>query len=343
MSGPPSPRAAPGAADRGPLRERAPHRRGVGVADRDRERVGGVVGPRQLVEREQGLDHPLDLVLGGAAGAADGALDLLGRVGPARDPALAGGQQHHPAGLPDGERRARVGAEVQLLDRHRLRPVLVEQLGRRARGSSASRAAASAPARSAPRPRRAPPSARPAAPRRRSPCWRCPDRCRGRSSSRRGFCAARRTPLSARGSRADTSLQGPQRAGWPTCCSRARTRVIYGGGGSIGGAQRACLRARGAARLPRRPHAGRAARGGRRRRSARTAGPRSTTAEVDALDAAAGRRARPTQVAADGRQPRHLLPTVESRTPTAHGTPMRGDGTTTTTPPRSRPRSARRS
>ena len=38
-------------------------------------------------------------------------------------PALAGGQQHHAAGLADRERRAHVGAEVELLDRHRVGPV----------------------------------------------------------------------------------------------------------------------------------------------------------------------------------------------------------------------------
>ena len=98
------------------------------MADRDGERVGRVVGPRQLGEREQRLDHPLDLVLVGAAGAADRALDLLRRVGRARDPALAGGEQHDAARLADGERRARVGAEVEVLDRDGVGPVLVEQL-----------------------------------------------------------------------------------------------------------------------------------------------------------------------------------------------------------------------
>ena len=107
--------------------ERRRHRRAVGVADRDRQRVGGVVGPRQLGEREQRLDHPLDLVLGRAAGAADRALDLLGRVGGAADAALAGGEHDHPARLADRERRAGVGAEVQVLHRHRVGRVLVHQ------------------------------------------------------------------------------------------------------------------------------------------------------------------------------------------------------------------------
>ena len=73
-------------------------------------------------------DHPLHLVLAGAAGAADRALDLLRRVGAARDAALAGGEQHDAARLADRERGARVGAEVEVLDRDRVGPVLVDQL-----------------------------------------------------------------------------------------------------------------------------------------------------------------------------------------------------------------------
>ena len=43
-----------------------------------RQRVGRVVGPRQLGQREQGLDHPLHLRLLRPAASADGGLDLLG-------------------------------------------------------------------------------------------------------------------------------------------------------------------------------------------------------------------------------------------------------------------------
>ena len=42
-------------------------------------------------------------------------------------PALAGGEQHDAARLADRERRAGVGAEVEVLDRHRVRAVLVDQ------------------------------------------------------------------------------------------------------------------------------------------------------------------------------------------------------------------------
>ena len=43
------------------------------------------------------------------------------------DPALAGREHHDAARLPDGERGAHVLAEVELLERHRVGLVLVEQ------------------------------------------------------------------------------------------------------------------------------------------------------------------------------------------------------------------------
>ena len=84
-------------------------------------------GRGSLGEAEQRLDHARHLVLLRAPAAADSALDLLRRVARARQPALAGSQQHHAARLPDGERGAHVLAEVQLLERHRIGRVLVEQ------------------------------------------------------------------------------------------------------------------------------------------------------------------------------------------------------------------------
>ena len=83
--------------------------------------VGGAV------EGQQRLDHPADLVLGGAAAAADRGLDLLRRVARARDAGLAGGEHHDAAGLPDGEGAARVGAEVEVLEGDRVGPVLGDQ------------------------------------------------------------------------------------------------------------------------------------------------------------------------------------------------------------------------
>ena len=73
--------------------------------------------------------HPSHLVLGGASAAANRRLDLLGGVGSMR------GSRRWPAAssttprrLPDGERGADVGAEVQLLDGEGVGAVDVEQL-----------------------------------------------------------------------------------------------------------------------------------------------------------------------------------------------------------------------
>src|SRR5438477_11368512 len=75
-----------------PLPRRSPQeRRRERVADRNRERVGGVVRRRELREREDHLHHPLHLRLLGAAVAADGLLDAGRRVLAAGD-SLVGGR-----------------------------------------------------------------------------------------------------------------------------------------------------------------------------------------------------------------------------------------------------------
>jgi hypothetical protein len=86
-----------------------------------------VIGRRRRGQPQQPGDHPRDLLLVRAAVAADGPLHLLRRVRARWDTALSGGEEHHPARLPDGKRGAGVGAEVQLLDRDRVRPVDIEQ------------------------------------------------------------------------------------------------------------------------------------------------------------------------------------------------------------------------
>jgi hypothetical protein len=97
------------------------------VAERHRQRVGGVIRSRHLGQPQQDHHHARDLILLRAARAADRALDLLGGVPRARHAVLAGGEHHHAAGLPDGERRAYVLPEVELLEGHRIRLVLVDQ------------------------------------------------------------------------------------------------------------------------------------------------------------------------------------------------------------------------
>ena len=112
-------------------RHRLPPAFAAAVADRDRERVGGVVGGRRLGQAEQRADHPLDLGLVGGAGAADRHLDRLRRVGGAGDAALRRRQHRDAARLADHHRRADVAAEVDLLDRQRARLVPGHQLAER--------------------------------------------------------------------------------------------------------------------------------------------------------------------------------------------------------------------
>src|SRR5581483_8921157 len=56
------------------------HRRSREVAQRERDRVGGVDRAQRLVDAEQALHHTLDLVLAGAAPPRDGLLHLVGPV-----------------------------------------------------------------------------------------------------------------------------------------------------------------------------------------------------------------------------------------------------------------------
>ena len=70
---------------------------------------------------EQRADHALDLVLARRAAPAHGELHRLRRIGEARDVAPARAREHGAARLPDGERAAHVAAEVDLLDRERVR------------------------------------------------------------------------------------------------------------------------------------------------------------------------------------------------------------------------------
>ena len=111
----------------GPQAQPRAERRRERVADRDRERVGGVVRRRELGEPEDHLHHPLHLRLVGAAVAADRLLDAGGRVLAAVDSRVGGRDEHGAARLPDGERDAGVGADVRLLERHRIRRVLGDE------------------------------------------------------------------------------------------------------------------------------------------------------------------------------------------------------------------------
>ena len=81
------------------------------------------------VDAEDELHHPLDLRLLRAAVAADGLLDVGGRVLSGRDAGGCAGDEHGPARLPDRERDAGVGADERLLQRHRIRGVLGDEPG----------------------------------------------------------------------------------------------------------------------------------------------------------------------------------------------------------------------
>ena len=78
-------------------------------------------------EPEDHLHHPLHLRLLGAAVAADGLLDAGRRVLAAGDSRVGGRDEHGAACLSDGERDAGVGADVRLLECHRIRRVLGDE------------------------------------------------------------------------------------------------------------------------------------------------------------------------------------------------------------------------
>ena len=93
----------------------------VGVADRDRERVGGVGGLRPE-PGQQALDHRGDLILRGMAGADHRALDRIGRIFVDRQAGERGRQQRDAARLAELEGRHRVLVDEGLLDRRLGRP-----------------------------------------------------------------------------------------------------------------------------------------------------------------------------------------------------------------------------
>ena len=89
---------------------------GVGVADGDRQRVGGV-GDRRAGGGQQAGDHEGDLVLVGAAGADQRLLDHLGGVFGDREAGGGGRQHRRGAGVAELQGRGAVGGDEGLLDR----------------------------------------------------------------------------------------------------------------------------------------------------------------------------------------------------------------------------------
>ena len=97
------------------------------MADRDGERVGGVVRRRDGRQPEQQLHHVLHLRLLRAAIADDGALDLGGRVLEDRQMRLDGGEHRDAARVSELQRAADVCRVKQIFDRDRVRTALLEE------------------------------------------------------------------------------------------------------------------------------------------------------------------------------------------------------------------------
>jgi hypothetical protein len=83
------------------------------MADRDGQRISGVVRLRRLIETEQELDHLLDLVLFSTAIADDGALDLRWRVFHDWTPCFDRRKHGHATRVPELERAADVDCVKQ--------------------------------------------------------------------------------------------------------------------------------------------------------------------------------------------------------------------------------------
>ncbi len=91
------------------------------MANRHRERVGRVIGSRNLLQAQDRLHHPLNLNLVGAPVAAGRLLDPRRRVLEALNTGYRGGDENGAARLPDRERDAGVCADVGLFERNGIR------------------------------------------------------------------------------------------------------------------------------------------------------------------------------------------------------------------------------
>ena len=100
-----------------------------GVADGQRQGVGGVGRLGRRRQAQHAGDHQGDLLLVRAAVAGDGGLDLAGGVPGDRPVGLGGGERGDPGGLRGAHGRALVVLGEDPLDRHDVRPVLAQQRG----------------------------------------------------------------------------------------------------------------------------------------------------------------------------------------------------------------------
>ena len=100
---------------------RAPLEPGVlQMADGDRKRVGGVVGPRHSGQAEQDADHLLHLAFLGTAVGRHSLLDFLGRVLAHAQAGLGQRQHDYATRFADDRRRRHIPLEEQSLDSGRL-------------------------------------------------------------------------------------------------------------------------------------------------------------------------------------------------------------------------------
>lgn len=107
-----------------------PQSPGVELADGETEGVGGIVGPGNLVEVQQDLDHFLHLFLVGLAIAGDGGLGLGRTELPYDQPRLYRRQREYTPRLGHGNAVGHVLLEEQPLDSHGIRPVQFDKRGR---------------------------------------------------------------------------------------------------------------------------------------------------------------------------------------------------------------------
>src|SRR5262245_9520491 len=98
------------------------------MADRDGERVGGVVRRRRAMQPEEDPHHALHLRLLRPAVAADRLLHARRCVLDALDACDRRGDEHGTPRLSDGERGAGVGSDEGLLDGYGVRLVLRKEL-----------------------------------------------------------------------------------------------------------------------------------------------------------------------------------------------------------------------
>ncbi len=98
------------------------------MADRERQGINGIVGPRQLARTKDGLHHLQHLGLGGASITSQREFDLCGRIFVDPRSRLRGEQDCYTACLADGHRRANILAEEQLLEDRDLRSKLCQEV-----------------------------------------------------------------------------------------------------------------------------------------------------------------------------------------------------------------------